>query len=71
MSFNDRHPRRHWAFGAGKSAEGSAWNEAVKAEARVAEGGVIAGFSWDGSKYYESFDLKVLKDRGRRAGLDP
>eukprot|EP00959_Pyramimonas_sp_CCMP1952_P200013 4183539-Pyramimonas_sp.AAC.1 len=61
----------YWAFGAGKSAEGSVWNQAVKAEARVADGGVAAGFSWDGSKYYGSFNLRLLRDRGQRAGLDP
>ena len=64
------HPRKFWAFGAGKSAESCIWNQAVKAEAQVSEGGVTAGFSWDGSKYYESFDLLTLKERGLRAGLN-
>eukprot|EP00959_Pyramimonas_sp_CCMP1952_P069030 1441030-Pyramimonas_sp.AAC.1 len=39
---NDTHPRRYWAFGAGKSAEACAWGQAAKAEAQVEGGGVTA-----------------------------
>ena len=40
------------------------------AEAHVSSGGVTAGFSWDGTKYYESFNLRTLMQRGLEAGLD-
>eukprot|EP00959_Pyramimonas_sp_CCMP1952_P293972 6148281-Pyramimonas_sp.AAC.1 len=69
QDFEARHPRRHWAFGAGKPAEQSIWNQAVKAEAHVGEGNVAGGFSWDGSKYYESFRLTTPRDRSLAAGL--
>ncbi|CAK0868494.1 unnamed protein product, partial [Prorocentrum cordatum] len=71
LPYCDAHPRKYWAFGAGKSAEAEMWKQAVKAEAQVAEGGVTGVFSWDGTKYYESFRLTTLRDRSLQAGLSP
>eukprot|EP00959_Pyramimonas_sp_CCMP1952_P228348 4774482-Pyramimonas_sp.AAC.1 len=56
----DKHARRCWAFGAGKSAEACVRGQSVKAEAKVEEGGVAAGF-----------DLELLRPRALEAGPGP
>ncbi|CAK0821552.1 unnamed protein product [Prorocentrum cordatum] len=56
-SIDDGLPRKYRAFGAGKSAGAEIWKQAVRAEAKVAEGGGTGGFSWGGAKYHEFFRL--------------
>ena len=70
-AFTEMTRRPFWAFGAGRSAETAVWRQAVSAEAATSEGKCVAGLLWDGAKYYESFELELLKQRAYRAGIPP
>jgi len=69
--FDTKYPRKYWAFGPGRSAEDAVWHQAVQAEVAHHEDRETGGVIWDGTKYYESFDLGLLKDRALRHGIDP
>ena len=47
------------------------WAQVVRSEASAEQGEVSAAIFWDGAKYYEYFDLEVLRDRALKAGVPP
>eukprot|EP00959_Pyramimonas_sp_CCMP1952_P421074 8820572-Pyramimonas_sp.AAC.1 len=61
--FLGRAQRPYWAFGVGQSAEVSIWQRSVRAEGASEKGEFSAGFTWGGTKYYESSWLQWLRDR--------
>ena len=67
--FNRSSSRVYWGLSAGKAPQEAVWLQAARAEASVGLGLVSGGMLWDAAKYYESFDLRLLRRRALLAGI--
>ena len=68
-AFFDATRRPFFAFQKGQSCVDVVWRQAVRADTLVVHGDYVAALACDGEKFYEHFDLEVLRARALAWGI--
>ena len=69
VEFMLRTHRSYYAFAAGQACSDVVWRQTARAEAALQEDEEVAAFTCDAQKFYEQFDLQVLRMRALAFGM--